>query len=84
MLEACGPSGSFGELRRAGGSQVAVSVMGPGVAVEWTLTSDGASWRFGAPSDRPLIAQLEVTTEQAWRLLSSTGIAIVTCADRVG
>jgi hypothetical protein len=46
-------------------------VQGPEVAVDWTLTSDGDAWRFTSPSDGPPAARLQMSTDQAWRLLSN-------------
>jgi uncharacterized protein (TIGR03083 family) len=58
-------------VRRTAGTRVDVAVTGPDVEVRWSLTSDGAAWRFGAPADDPPIAALALTTDQAWRLLSN-------------
>jgi uncharacterized protein (TIGR03083 family) len=58
-------------VRRPPGARVDVTVTGPQVVVPWSLTSVGAAWRFGAPADGRPIAELALTTDQAWRLLSN-------------
>jgi uncharacterized protein (TIGR03083 family) len=58
-------------LRRPAGSRVAIAVTGPEVEVAWNLVSDGEDWRFGQPGDLAPVAELRMSTDQAWRLLSN-------------
>ena len=53
------------------GATVEVGVSGPEFELQWNLVSDGAAWHFQPMAgDRP-IAELHMTLEQAWRLLSN-------------
>ncbi len=51
--------------------------MGPEVSLQWLLVSDDNIWQFRGASGGPVVAQLEVTTEQAWRILSKRTRAII-------
>jgi hypothetical protein len=58
--------------RRPAGSSLRIDATGPDVTARWQLVSDGACWRFApAANDGPVMAQLQMTTEQAWRLLTN-------------
>jgi hypothetical protein len=37
----------------------------------WDLVSDGAAWQFRRTAGDQLVAQLHMTSEQTWRLLSN-------------
>jgi hypothetical protein len=53
-------------LARPAGSTVAVAAG----EHRWILVSDGNEWDFGE-ARAPVLAELRLTTEQAWRLLSN-------------
>ena len=57
--------------QRPAGEGVEVSVTGPGAELRWDLVSDGTAWHFRPNPGRPLVAELRMTLEQAWRLLSN-------------
>jgi uncharacterized protein (TIGR03083 family) len=57
--------------RRPAGSTVCITVTGPEVRARWTLVSDSSSWQFRPDTGRPIVAELRMTDEQAWRLLSN-------------
>jgi uncharacterized protein (TIGR03083 family) len=57
--------------QRREGATVAIIVTGPEVNLRWELVDNGHGWQFHSALDGPLIAQLHMTTEQAWRLLSN-------------
>jgi hypothetical protein len=57
--------------QRPGGANVEIRVAGPEVTCRWNLASDGTNWHFRPAIDGPLVAQMQLTTEQAWRLLSN-------------
>jgi hypothetical protein len=59
-------------LRRPEGATVVVAVTGPEVEVTWNLVSTQDVWAFRAAAvDQPPTAQVHVTTDQAWRLLTN-------------
>jgi uncharacterized protein (TIGR03083 family) len=60
----------LGQAPAQPGDSVTISVTGP-VTVTWHLVATPAGWEFrGVPGTR-LVATLEMTTEQAWRLLTN-------------
>jgi uncharacterized protein (TIGR03083 family) len=61
----------LGSLRRPTGTTVAITVTGPEVEARWNVASDGEGWRFHPLQDGPPAAELQMTTEQAWRLLTN-------------
>lgn len=52
-------------------ARVLVSVEGSQWSESWTLVADGDRWRFADGSAETVHAQLRVTAEQAWRLLTN-------------
>jgi uncharacterized protein (TIGR03083 family) len=56
---------------RPAGATVEISVTRPEVESRWDLVSDGAAWHFRPMAGDRLVAQLRMTSEQAWRLLSN-------------
>jgi hypothetical protein len=56
---------------RPAGAMVEVAVSGPELELQWNLVSDGATWQFQPMAGDRLIAQLRMTSDQAWRLLSN-------------
>jgi uncharacterized protein (TIGR03083 family) len=69
----------LGQAPAQPGHSVTISVTGP-VTVTWHLMATPAGWEFrGVPGTR-LVATLEMTTEQAWRLLTNN----LPSADRSG
>jgi uncharacterized protein (TIGR03083 family) len=58
-------------VRRPRGSRVAITVTGPEFGLEWNLVSDGQGWEFDPTVDGPYIARLQMSTDQAWRLLTN-------------
>jgi hypothetical protein len=62
----------LGALQRPEGATVVIAVTGPEVEIAWTLVSTGDGWGFRtAPLGSAPTAELNVTTDQAWRLLSN-------------
>lgn len=62
----------LGALQRPEGATVVIAVTGPEVEIAWTLVSTGDEWGFRtAPLGSAPTAELNVTTDQAWRLLSN-------------
>jgi len=60
----------LGEVPAEAGDTVTISVSGP-VTVTWHLVATQAGWEYrDAPGPRA-VASLEMTTEQAWRLLTN-------------
>jgi uncharacterized protein (TIGR03083 family) len=58
--------------RRPAGSVIEITVTGPEVRLTWNLVSEDATWRYcQGGSGQQVVAQLQATTEQAWRLLSN-------------
>jgi uncharacterized protein (TIGR03083 family) len=57
--------------QRPAGSTVEIGVAGPELACRWHLVADDASWQFRPAPERPVLAELQLTAEQAWRLLSN-------------
>ena len=57
--------------RRPAGAAVVIDVTGPEVVARWSLVADGRSWRFGPAPSGDVVARLQPTTEQAWRLLTN-------------
>ena len=58
-------------IHRGNGTTVAITVTGPEVQARWILASDGEAWRFHQVQDGRPSAELQMTTEQAWRLLTN-------------
>jgi Mycothiol maleylpyruvate isomerase N-terminal domain len=57
--------------QRPAGATVEISVSAPTIGFRWYLVSDGIGWHFQPrPGDR-LVAQLTMTVEQTWRLLTN-------------
>jgi hypothetical protein len=56
---------------RPAGETVEISVTGPEVELRWDLVSDLPAWRFRPTAGGPIVADLRMTSEQAWRLLSN-------------
>jgi len=61
----------LGPVRRAEGTSVAITVPGPEVTLRWNLVSDGEIWQFRPTVHGPFAAELWLTTDQAWRLLTN-------------
>jgi uncharacterized protein (TIGR03083 family) len=61
----------LGAVARPDGTSVVITVTGPQVQLAWTLVSRGRVWEFAAPAAGAPAAHLQLTTEQAWRLLSN-------------
>jgi uncharacterized protein (TIGR03083 family) len=60
----------LGQVRAGPGDTVTISISGP-VAVTWHLVATAGGWEYrGAPGPRA-VASLDMTTEQAWRLLTN-------------
>jgi uncharacterized protein (TIGR03083 family) len=60
----------LGHIRAQPGDTVTIAISGP-VAVTWHLVATASGWEYrGAPGPRA-VAGLDMTTEQAWRLLSN-------------
>jgi uncharacterized protein (TIGR03083 family) len=58
--------------RRPAGSTIEITVTGPEVPLTWNLVSEETTWRYRqSGSGQKVAAQLQMTTEQAWRLLSN-------------
>ena len=57
--------------RRAAGATVVITVTGPDVELRCNLVSDGDAWSFNPTIDGPVVAELHLTVEQAWRLLTN-------------
>jgi uncharacterized protein (TIGR03083 family) len=57
--------------RRPTGTTTAVTVAGLEVQARWILVSDGDAWRFRPSHDGRTAAELQMSTEQAWRLLTN-------------
>lgn len=58
--------------RRPAGSVIEITVTGPEVRLTWNLVSQETTWRYRqGGSGQQVVAQLQATTEQAWRLLSN-------------
>lgn len=58
-------------LQRAPGTTVGIMVTGPEVEVRWALLSDGDVWRFTSAEHVQVGTELQMTTEQAWRILTN-------------
>jgi uncharacterized protein (TIGR03083 family) len=58
-------------LARPDGTSVVITIIGPEVELAWTLVSHDRAWQFVPPADGPPAALLQLTTEQAWRLLTN-------------
>jgi uncharacterized protein (TIGR03083 family) len=58
-------------VHRASGATAAITVTGPEVRARWILVSDGGAWQFRRVHDGRPTAELQMTTEQAWRLLTN-------------
>ena len=56
--------------RRGSGATVDITIFGE-VNLRWTIVSDGVSWAFQVAPGDSLAAELRLTSEQAWRLLSN-------------
>ena len=48
-----------------------ITVEGAEVGLRWNLTCDGELWQFSPSVDGPITAELEMTMDQAWRLLTN-------------
>jgi len=60
----------LGAISRSDGDSVTIRVSG---AVEraWHLHAQGGQWSFGPRSGHRMVASMDLTTEQAWRLLTN-------------
>jgi hypothetical protein len=56
--------------RRTPGATVTITIYGE-VNLRWNIVSDGASWDFHPAPGDSLAAELPLTTDQAWRLLTN-------------
>ena len=56
--------------RRGPGATVDINISGE-VNLRWTIVSDGVSWAFHPVAGDRLAAELLLTSDQAWRLLSN-------------
>jgi uncharacterized protein (TIGR03083 family) len=61
----------LGAVQRPEGTSVVVAVRGPEVERRWNLVSDGGGWHFRPAADGNPVAELRLTTSQAWRLLTN-------------
>jgi uncharacterized protein (TIGR03083 family) len=61
----------LGSLRRPVGTRVVITVTGPEVELRWNLVSDGEVWQFSPSDGGPVAAALQMTADQAWRLLTN-------------
>ncbi len=52
------------------GDTVTIAVSGP-VTRTWQLVATAAGWEYHDEPGAPVVARLSLTTEQAWRLLTS-------------
>jgi hypothetical protein len=52
------------------GATVDITISGE-VNLRWTIVSDGVSWAFQAAPGDSLAAELRLTSDQVWRLLSN-------------
>jgi hypothetical protein len=50
---------------------VEMRVTGAGLRLTWRIRSDGSQWLFTSAADGFLIARMELTLEQGWRLLTN-------------
>jgi uncharacterized protein (TIGR03083 family) len=69
----------LGPVRAEDGDTVTVAITGP-VTLTWHLVATPAGWEFRAAPGPRVVAGLALTTEQAWRLLTSN----LPAADRAG
>lgn len=60
----------LGAISRADGEVVTIRVSGP-VERAWHLHTQEGKWRFGPHSRHRMLALMDLTTEQAWRLLTN-------------
>jgi uncharacterized protein (TIGR03083 family) len=60
----------LGQAAAQPGDSVTISVVGP-VTVTWHLVATPAGWEYRDEPGPRVIASLEMTTEQAWRLLTN-------------
>ncbi len=56
--------------RRGPGATVDITISGE-LDLRWTIVSDGESWAFDPVAGHWLAAELRLTSEQAWRLLTN-------------
>jgi uncharacterized protein (TIGR03083 family) len=56
---------------RPAGSIIEMSIAGPEHDAIWRLQSDGSSWAFVPEASGAVVARMELTVEQAWRLLTN-------------
>jgi uncharacterized protein (TIGR03083 family) len=63
-------------LPRPAGTRVAIEVTGPVMDLHWTLVSDGTGWQFGTRGVVQFDAELQLSTDQAWRLLTNNLSAV--------
>jgi hypothetical protein len=52
------------------GDTVTITLTGS-VERTWHLVADEGVWRFDTEGDRPCVASLDLTTDEAWRLLTN-------------
>jgi uncharacterized protein (TIGR03083 family) len=60
----------LGQVRAQCGDTVTISISGP-VAVTWQLVATTTGWEYREEPGPRVVASLGMTTEQAWRLLTS-------------
>jgi uncharacterized protein (TIGR03083 family) len=60
----------LGQVRAEPGDTVTISISGP-VAVTWQLVATPAGWDYREEPGPQVVASLDMTTEQAWRLLTN-------------
>jgi hypothetical protein len=60
----------LGEVPAASGDTVVVAVHGP-YAATWHLVATESGWEFNDGPGARIVAELSMTTDQAWRLLSN-------------
>jgi uncharacterized protein (TIGR03083 family) len=58
-------------LRRSTGSTVVIAITGPELEHTWSLVFTGEVWEFRGSTGRSPTAELRLTTDQAWRLLTN-------------
>jgi uncharacterized protein (TIGR03083 family) len=69
----------LGPVRAEPGDTVTIAITGP-VTLTWHLAATPAGWEYRAAPGPRVVASLALTTEQAWRLLTSN----LPAADRAG
>jgi uncharacterized protein (TIGR03083 family) len=69
----------LGQVRAEAGDTVTISITGP-VAATWRLVAATTGWEYRSEPGPRIMASLDMTTEQAWRLLTNN----LPAAERAG